>query len=157
MMKATIKVLCLLVIGMVFGSGCATIQFTDQLPINSPKGYVEFYIGHRALNPPNISIYHIQGSNECYIGDMQTLKTFSGYIRQRVACTPGTNTFNILLVTCNTQRVDVAVKEGMVTPVRMTVNGGVETRGIYTYTSISLRVTAEDPQALIQYDARTGQ
>lgn len=141
-MKAAERLASLLVV-MLFSCGCATtVKLTDRLPKDSPKGYAEFYVtGNLGLLFP---IYQIEGPKERSVGDADE------YTRRRVACSPGTNIFFIKPGSWGTRankRVDVDVKDGMVTPVNILARK-------ISYTTYSLEVNVENPQTLEQHETR---
>lgn len=151
-------IVCLFTCLVLFsGLGCCSgIRTKDYLPSGTAKGYVEFYctIGPMTPYPGSPKIYCIDENSrkkieEGYISIDGGSVFFSAKQGLRIARTPGTYRFSVVLGTAD-EIVSVQVKEGMVTPVKISFSD-VKTSSTsgsgatVVTTTFRMQVTAEEP------------
>ena len=149
-LKTQLSACCVAMLG--FLAGCSSPRFAsqDDLPNEPRKGFVEFYINTTSSDVNHgIIIHKNEGGKLAKIGEIvnQPLKMYAGIERLRVALRPGSHDFALQAVmNKGAQPVKVEVKEGMVTPVRLTLAAQRSTDlGLSARTEFRIIVESEAP------------
>lgn len=139
-------------VGLLFAGGCASVLLTDHLPLGDEKGYVEFFCDNDSSRL--LPITQLLDGREIDVGNTGS---FAANKRRRVACVPGASVFFIKPRSC-VKRVDVAVNNGMVTPVRLTYRV-LSAKGAeqWTYADaphLDIDIAVQPPTPVGAYDLR---
>lgn len=123
------SLICLFYLSLL--TGCATVAIKDELPRESPKGFIEFYQAGKE-RASLFKVYRVQGSEEIYEGVAPTLLAWDIAKRNaiRIARVPGDYEYIVVLVHYFDierkygdkrweQKIKVKVVEGMRTLVRI--------------------------------------
>ena len=126
--------------------GCGAVGIKDNLPEGIKKGYVEFYkqgylrSGHCGI------IYRIQDNKA--IREGTTCEGWTNFSEKEGLClakVPGNYLFEVYLMEKRLKRVEIEVKEGMLTPVRIDVIlAGVYQEGTKKVERYNAFVTVEE-------------
>ena len=140
-------------------SGCVTTNtgVVDKMPKGAPKGFVEFYATNGNTLGKRVSVSKLRRN------EVDNYGQFTGVRRLRVACPPGQNYLFLKIgrdmtsnarsplskltvsLAANGRQVDAPVREGMVTPVRLTFTEVSRDRN---FVNFRWEVALESPQAL---------
>lgn len=119
-----------ILLSLVCFAGCATSQIptTDWVSPDMPKGYVYFYNSPKNKIPEYKEfqghIFKLEAAKKTHVGHMENMyipnPTFPSevFAMRRVALVPGKHSF-IVEVGDSKNTVEVVIKEGMITPVRI--------------------------------------
>lgn len=126
-------------------TGCASLFYDSNIPDGTPKGYVEFYgVGPHRIGDTTWSVYKaVGGKNKIVTSN----KNFIDQGRKRkIAERPGLHTYLISLGSSQ-KLISVEVVEGMVRPIRITLDAGSQKSEYNTITyQFTMTVAQEDLQ-----------